>query len=393
MKQECRKISLLILHRSHYPLTQRADEISILLYEKCNIYDVKVHIFLDHNLIQIKDSLRQSDINIPIYGCIFKKLSFSPLITSFLFLYVIFLLRKIFGKCKFDVCWTGDLFLASFSPILKLFGICKKFVYDDPDYYPACYSGILRIIVTVLESIVIKNSDLVISISENLAKIRRRQGAKIVKVVQHMVDCNFFKNAYETRLKRLFQQDFKPKTILYAGNFMDELKNDLLLHSLNIVNKSGVDFTFILLGSGNKSILNNFILNANKMGFGTKVLYLGSVPRKKLPEIFQRADIAICKLTPKYLYYGTTKKILEYMATGLPVIVSDLGLPHLLVKKGNCGFISSTEAENLSRVILKALKLSKDEIIKISKNARILAEQYDYSILGDKYCRILEGLI
>jgi glycosyltransferase involved in cell wall biosynthesis len=111
-----------------------------------------------------------------------------------------------------------------------------------------------------------------------------------------------------------------------------------------------------------------------------------------MPEIFQRADIAIGKLTTKNLYYVTTKKILDYLAAGLPVIVTDLGQPKLLVKKGNCGFISSTNPEDLARIILKALKLSGDEIIKLSKNARTLAEQYDYSILGNKYCKLLEDV-
>jgi glycosyltransferase involved in cell wall biosynthesis len=392
MKQE--KRSLLILNKSHHPLTQRQDEISMLLYEKCNTYNIKVYIFLADNHIQIRDPLHQFNINITIFENIFKKLRYSQLILirPFLFLYIIFLFKKIFGKFKFDVCWTGDLFFASFSPILKLFGICKKFIYDDPDYCPAYYSGILRIIVTILESIAIKSSDIIISISEILAKIRIRQGAKIVKVVPHMVDCNLFKAAYETRLKRLYQQNFKPKTILYAGNITDLLKSDLLLHALNMVNKTGADFTFLLIGSGDKSVLDNFILTAKKMGFGSRVLYLGPISRNKMPEIFQRADIAIGKLALKYLYYGVTKKILEYMAAGLPVIVTDLGQPKLLVKKGNCGFISSTNPEDLAGIILKALKLSRDKIIELSKNARTLAEQYDYNILGNKYCKLLEDV-
>jgi glycosyltransferase involved in cell wall biosynthesis len=301
-------------------------------------------------------------------------------------------LKLLFRKTKFDICWTGDLVPASMGFILKSLGVCDKLVYDDPDFYPICYSGLLKFSVKLMEALVVKNADAIISISPQIADVRRRQGAKNVHVIPHAVDYSFFTSAYEKRMERVRYKEFKPKTILFAGNFADELQNDLVLCALEKLYRNHQDFSLLIVGSGDNQVLRRFTDSAKSMGFGNKIKYFGIVPRWRLTEIFGMADLGLCKLTPKYLLYGTTKKILEYMAAGLPVIASTIGPASTLVKKADAGFVTLPKEENLYEAFSNALNMSREEYLRKSQNARIFVKKYDWESIGNEYYELLRAV-
>lgn len=228
---------LLCLIRSDLPITQRPEDVLNFLLEGeefDEVVCVRSRVGISKINISIVNHALRIDLpsSIPVVSSLQQKGSSFSMLT---WLETIIKLKIMFRKTKFNVCWTGELVPASMGRILKLFRICDKIVYDDPDYYPICYSGISSMFAKILESAVIKSADLLISISPEIARIREQQGAKAVCTIPHGVDYAFFGKAVEERLPRISAPQFKPKVILFAGNFADELRNDLVLQALKRV--------------------------------------------------------------------------------------------------------------------------------------------------------------
>ena len=378
MEQQIKRKFLLILHKSHYPLTQRSDELLYFL-SKDRTFDSRT-LRITYDYIGLETSYIPT-----LPGCIKGiRAIVSTLVSVF----------KLWPKkTAVDICWAGDVLPAFIGTILKRLGFCKKLVYDDEDYCPILYSGLTSVLIGIFERIIITNADLIISVSEELAKIRKSQKAKCVEVIPHGVDYELFKKSYEIRLRRIYYTNFRPKVMVYAGNYSDVLKEDLLLQALAKLSLKGTDFRFVLVGSGNRAILDKFLGEARRMGVDSKVAYIGPVPRTVLPLVYAEADIGLCKLTPTYLKVGTTKKLLEYMASGLPVIVSRMGPAARLVEEAHAGFVTTPVAENLSEAFLSALNLTKHEYLEMSGNAVAFAKNYDWKLLWQRYRELIQTYV
>lgn len=71
-----------------------------------------------------------------------------------------------------------------------------------------------------------------------------------------------------------------------------------------------------------------------------KVAYHGVIDMDQIPDILAQASIGLCTLHHTDNHINTYAiKMFEYMAVGLPIIVSDFPLWRVIVKKYDCGFV------------------------------------------------------
>jgi glycosyltransferase involved in cell wall biosynthesis len=82
------------------------------------------------------------------------------------------------------------------------------------------------------------------------------------------------------------------------------------------------------------------------------VALLGAVPRKEVAELLARSDIFVLPS----LFEGLSNACIEAMATGLPVVVTDVGGMSELVRDGVDGFVVPPEdpaalAERIGKLI------------------------------------------
>lgn len=352
-------VSLLIIHRKKHPTYQRADEIAKFLMTSDSF---------NHKLL------------LPTNATVVTPTGRLP----FMWLQDIFKFKRC-CKATFDVCWTDELSVMAFARWLKTFGIAKKVVYEDQDLFPLHYSGVSKLIVYNLELTAMRNADLVISCSEELARLRVKQKARRVEVVPHGVNYQLFRKAYELRMKRVLEPDFKPRTLIYAGSFKTGWAVDLLPYILKRVVDKKPDAVLLLAGYGELSILKNF----NELGVTKNVKFLGEVPHDHLPDVFAMADIGLATYTTLAAAYGVPLKIKEYMAAGLPVVASNFKSIAKFINEAKAGAVASADAEELTQVTLNLLSMSRREYIELSTRATDYVRSYDWGNLLKRYESLL----
>jgi glycosyltransferase involved in cell wall biosynthesis len=131
-------------------------------------------------------------------------------------------------------------------------------------------------------------------------------------------------------------------TILFVGG-LDKAHYfkgvDVLLNALNLLNRNNFDWRLEIVGSGD--LEENYKNKARGLGIADKVNFLGGITNEDLPKIYRQADCFVLPSVNKGEAFGIV--LLEAMATGLPVIASDLpgvrgvftSASGLLIKPGN----------------------------------------------------------
>jgi len=89
--------------------------------------------------------------------------------------------------------------------------------------------------------------------------------------------------------------------------------------------------------------------------------------------------------------YSLPNKFFEYAMAGLPILVSDLPEMRKFVEKYNCGVIcESITPKGIARGIKKLLE---QDLEKLGKNARKMAEDHSWEMQEKKLLRLYEKVL
>jgi glycosyltransferase involved in cell wall biosynthesis len=129
------------------------------------------------------------------------------------------------------------------------------------------------------------------------------------------------------------------------------------------------ELRLVMLGSGSQAVLIQKILGDG--GVLDKVQFPGQVDQTRLPGYYQSADLYISASHSD----GTSISLLEALACGKPVIVSDIPGNREWIEQGNQGWLyPEGDAGALAEAILTALK-QREKLFEMGRSARRLAEQ------------------
>ena len=166
-------------------------------------------------------------------------------------------------------------------------------------------------------------------------------------------------------------------TIISADVPMKNLKT--VLKALYLLKQDGLNAKLTILGDlreDNKKLI-------DRLGLTKEITYKSKLPRKQLIQELNNADIGIAPS----VYEGFGFPLVEMIATGLPVIVSDkASLPELA---GNAGLIFNSDDSNELKEKMKELVENKTLRNKVTENSKLRRDDF---FGWDEYAKKLEDL-
>lgn len=178
------------------------------------------------------------------------------------------------------------------------------------------------------------------------------------------------------------------KKILIMTRHFDPLYGiEVFINALPKIMSADQDVRAIMIGDGSlKKEIEDLI---RKHGIEDKIKLLGRIPREKIPKYLNAADIYVSSS----LSDGTSVSLLEAMACGLPVVVSDVAANLEWITDGYNGYI--IQRRNTEMLALKILNLFSNlslQKLMSKRNIEIVKEKADwdrnFNMLQDIYLRL-----
>ena len=237
------------------------------------------------------------------------------------------------------------------------------------------FNGFLRKIAT---KIVVRNAKSVTTVTENLAKAMQNHGLKNDNyvVLPNVVNLDMFhitkKNTDATK---------HVPTIIHVSCFEDKSKNiSGLLESLKIVEERGIDFQCTLIGDGMDFDLMKG--KAKELQLINKVSFTGLLEGQKLADELASGDFLVLSSN----YENMPVVILEALASGLPVVSTDVGGIKEMIDETKGILVKPRNKEALAEAIIKMIETHNDYDAEYLRNSVI--ERYGYESVG----RMLSGM-
>lgn len=283
------------------------------------------------------------------------------------------LILKVGFKTKPEIIIAVDPLNAFAGILLKKFGITKKLVFYTVDYADDRFSNsLVNSLYHFLDRIACSSSDYVWNVSSRILKQRIKMGIPKDKLVllPNSPDSNAVKPG-PTKLKH-------ENWILLVSGTTHSNTFDISFNAfLRTVKKFPKAKMIIVSGDVLKSDLEKKI---KKLGITDNIKMIGPQSHDKLIELMRKCGIGLSLYTSDYSWteYGDSMKAREYLATGMPVIITDNVSTSDDITKYKAGYAVKLNIREISSAMTKLLS---NKILhkKMSQNAREIAIQNDFA--------------
>jgi len=274
-----------------------------------------------------------------------------------------FYTKKLILKNKYDMChaWFGwpsgiisYLFRKKIPYIIALRGS------DVPGY-----NDRLKLLDSILfkqiSKIVWKNAKRVIANSEGLKELALKTSKIKIDIIYNGVDTNEFKPIKKEKSKKI--------RLISTGRLIERKGYQFLIPALKGIQDK---YELTLIGEGDLDKKLKALAWKNKV----LVIFKGGMGHKEIVKELQEADLFILPSKNE----GMSNSILEAMACGLPIIITNVGGSKELVN-GN-GVIIEAKVKSIIK-ILKEYK--RKDLKKQGNNSRKMAEKMSWERIAKEY--------
>lgn len=176
--------------------------------------------------------------------------------------------------------------------------------------------------------------------------------------------------------------------IMYTGHLYERKGVDTLIEAAEILEDEG--FEFFIIGGLEKDI-EKYQNKVEQRGLDNFNL-LGYKQHQEIPNYLAAADLLVLPNKPykkKSRLHTSPVKLAEYLATGKPILASDLPSIRQIVSERECFFFTSDDAEDLSTK-LKTIRSNSSEAEQKAKFGETLAKEYSWLKRCERILEVLE---
>ncbi|MFH1590536.1 MAG: glycosyltransferase [archaeon] len=281
------------------------------------------------------------------------------------------LARKLMKKESYDIChcwfgWPGGiigyLLRKDIPYIVALRGS------DVPGYNPRL--AILdSILFRPLSRLIWKHARAVIANSDGLKELAHRTSRRPIGVIFNGIDTEEF---------RPVRRPHKSFVILCVSRLIERKGIGYLLKAVSILD----DVQVVIIGEGNRE--EQLKALSRKLFIENRVKFLGYVPHHKIRKHYNDADVFVLPS----LNEGMSNTLLEAMACGLPLIVTNTGGTKELIN-GNGMIVRKKSVKDLVDSI-KKLHDDRKLLGVLGKQSRTLAENMSWKKAAESYMELYD---
>jgi len=283
------------------------------------------------------------------------------------FIFVVFF-KFLFASRKNTIIYTREYFVAFLLNLIGFFTV---------------YEAHRILLKKRLFFFLVRRVPFIITNSDGTAEEFIKNGFKRVLACPNGVDlAEFDFNTPKGELRKFLDLPIDKKIVMYTGNLYDWKGTDTLIKSAEKL--SGENIMFVFIGGTDEDIK---IKRAEIKKLGVKnVVFLGHKNRKEIPRYLKSADCLILPNSPiseESIKYTSPVKLAEYMASGIPIISSNLPSLRAILSEKSAFFVPPDDFEALKEAILEILA---DEALSsgIAENALSEVKKYTWQKRAEK---------
>ncbi len=175
--------------------------------------------------------------------------------------------------------------------------------------------------------------------------------------------------------------------ILYVGRLHEIKGLTYLIDAFLDLHKKHHDTRLTIVGKGD--LKDELIERVKTAGFSDDVKFVGEIDHRKLPTYYGKADIFVLPS----LSEGLSNVVMEAMASGLPVIATDVGGNSELIKDGSGG--SVVEPRDTKELCSAMERLCSDELLrkKMGEYNRKKIKKYEQEKVLSKKLKLIQKVV
>lgn len=208
-----------------------------------------------------------------------------------------------------------------------------------------------------------------------------------IKVIYNGIDTEKFRNIRcDIELKRELGIPEDNRVVCIVANFRPMKHHHTFIKAAEIVLRQRQDITFILIGTGQLKVEMEEL--ARSLGIDKNLIFVGS--REDITKFLSITDTGVNCSEGE----GLSNAVMEYMAAGIPCIVSDAGgNPDLITDNVNGFVFKLDDHERLATIIVTALsnKPLCDRFVR--KSSEKIESEMSLKAIISEYENFYEGLV
>ena len=231
----------------------------------------------------------------------------------------------------------------------------------------------------------------IIAVSNYTKSLALKAGVRESKITVIYNSCDekfFFYGRKKDVLRNKYNFRSDDRIVLFVGNLIRRKGLSLLIESLNLLRGTIPDFLVLIVGQGED--LQNLKSMVNKYGLNRNVIFRRRISKIELSDLCTLADVFVLPSTSE----GHSVALLEAMASGLPIVTSDIEGNKESVEDGVNGLLfknaSREELAEKLAVVLTDQKLKQSMSVKSSE---MYLKKFSTKIQIDNYLKIYSSLL
>ena len=292
-----------------------------------------------------------------------------PLFHQYLLGAVRFLLISLTNK-PVDITIAGDEMYAFLGTLLRTIHRTRLVIFYSIDFFPRRYSNpLMNMAYEKLSVVTLRRSDSVWNISANCRDARLKQDNEPSKmlVVPHTVQ-----NTHGPTIRK-----FNRFELVYVGALEKEKGVQLAIQGMPRILSRYTQARLLVVGDGPyKRELASLTIRLN---VGHAVSFVGFQARDRIRGYLEKAGIGVATYVPPNpemaSYYSFPAKVIEYLAHGLPVVTTKIGIADE-ISKASAGEVIEYDPSEFSRAALRLMSLDDENYMKSRQEAVSVASNY-----------------